>query len=175
VSLVGAFPLPCSLHLNLLTRPYLFLLPICSANCDPRTTSQVQGCAILNTKLLVSSIGAPISKVHSDILSVLSGAFRDNSFVYIIPELLDTSFLGPDPEALTLSASKADAINGGSEVVKTWVVALSIGCSMLILIIVSMYIAFLLRSKQQKLKQMSRVELDQTLDGALVTYRDRIT
>ncbi len=59
-----------------------------------------------------------------------------NIFTEFIPELLDVSFLGPDPEALTLSAATAVTINGSSDVSKTLVVALSIGCSVLMLIFV---------------------------------------
>ncbi len=100
------------------------------------STSQARACAIINSKLLISFVGAPISEVHYDILKVLSDAFRVNIFAEFIPELLDVSFLGPDPEAPTLSGAMAVAINGSSYVSKTLVVALSIGCSALMLIFV---------------------------------------
>ena len=144
-----------------------------TANCDPRTPSQGQGCEILNTRLLVTSIGAPISKVHTDILTVLSDAFRENIFIEFIPELLDTSFLGPDPEAMTVSAAAADADDSadadnaaGSDTTRTWVVALTIGCSMLIIIFLWAPKTCIHRHKQRKRKQTSDEELEITLDGA---------
>lgn len=144
-------------------------------NCDPRTATHAQGCEILNSKLLVTSIGVSISKIHSDIITVLSDAFRENIFIEFIPELLDTFFLGPDPEAMTLSASaadaddSADADNSGSATIKTWVVALSIGCSMLILMF--LWAPCIHRHNQRKRKQTSEEELEIKLDGA---YRDQI-
>jgi hypothetical protein len=104
-----------------------------TANCDPVTSSQAQGCAILNTKLLVTSIGVPISKVHTDILTLLSDAFRENIFLEFIPELLAASYLGPDPEALILSAETEDAIDAKSGASKTLVVVFSLGCAILLL------------------------------------------
>ena len=53
---------------------------------------------MLSTKLLVTSVGVPINKVHSDVLMLLNDAFQEGAFVDIIPELLVTSYLGPDPE-----------------------------------------------------------------------------
>lgn len=111
------------------------------SKCDPGMNSFARGCAILSTKLLVTSIGMPVSKVHSDVLDVLSYALRDKSFVDFIPELSSISFLGPDPESLklTVSASENAIKNAGSDMTtRTWVVSLSASCSMLLLLFVSM-------------------------------------
>ena len=59
---------------------------------------------MLNTKLLVTSVGVPLNKVHSDVLMLLNDAFEEGAFVDIIPELLVTSYLGPDPEEFQLKS-----------------------------------------------------------------------
>ena len=87
----------------------------------------------MNTKLLVTSIGVPNSKVHTDILKLLSDAFREEIFLEFIPELLTASYLGPDPEALILSLETEDAVNAESGASKTLVVLFSLGCAMLLL------------------------------------------
>jgi hypothetical protein len=103
-----------------------------TASCDPES-SQARRCAILNTKLLVTSIGVPNSKVHTDILNLLSAAFREKIFIEFVPELLTTSYLGPDPEALTLPSEAEVVVNAESRASKTLVVMFSLGCAMLLL------------------------------------------
>ncbi|KAL3826888.1 hypothetical protein ACHAXA_000856 [Cyclostephanos tholiformis] len=103
------------------------------SNCDPVTSSQAQECAILNTKLLVTSIGVPILKVRADMLTILSDAFRENIFLELIPELSATSYLGPDPDALVLSAETEYAMNAESGASKGLIVAFSFGCALLLL------------------------------------------
>lgn len=77
--------------------------------------SQAQGCAILYSKLLVTSVGpAPTQEVHRDVLMVLEDAFKEGAFTEFIPELVTTSYLGPDIDAATLSAeASSDAIDAG--------------------------------------------------------------
>ena len=103
-----------------------------TANCEPES-SQAQVCAILNTKLLVTSIGVPNTKVHTDVLKLLSDAFREEIFLEFIPELLTASYLGPDPEALILSSEAEDAVNAESGASKTLVAVFSLGCALLLL------------------------------------------
>ena len=103
-----------------------------TANCEPES-SQAQVCAILNTKLLVTSIGVPNAKVHTDVLKLLSDAFREEIFLEFMPELLTASYLGPDPEALILSSEAEDAVNAESGASKTLVAVFSLGCALLLL------------------------------------------
>lgn len=140
--------------------------------------SFARGCAILSSKLFVSSIGVPISKVHSDIIEMLSYAIREETFVDFIPELLTTTFLGPDPEALTLD-SEIIAINTGrSDSINAWVIALSVlGFSIVLLLLVSLYSVYC-RCHHRKpiLTELSEDEYGHmNNDARLVTYRDCAT
>ncbi len=108
------------------------MFPSTSANCDPES-SQAQVCAIMNTKLLVTSTGVPNSKVHTDVLKLLSDAFREEIFLEFIPELLTASYLGPDPEAFMVLSETEDAVNAESGASKTLVVVFSLGCAILLL------------------------------------------
>lgn len=76
----------------------------------------------------------PISTVHADILTILSDAFREKIFLEFIPELSATSYLGPDPDAVVLSADAEDVMDdvktGAS---KSLIVAFSVGCALLLL------------------------------------------
>ena len=132
------------------------------ANCDPEVNSFARGCAILSTKLFVSSVGVPISKVYSDIIGMLSYAIREETFVDFIPELLATSFLGPDPQAPTLVLASENAIinAGRRDVINTWVIALSVvGCSIVLLLFVSMCSVYgRCRHRKPKLRELSEDE-----------------
>jgi len=116
------------------------------SECDP-ISSQAQGCVVLNTKLLVTSSGdTPVSEVHHDVLAVLSDAFREDTFTEFIPELIDTSYLGPDPEAVTLSGKPRSSDEtmplegkGGTGSTKTVVILLSLGCAVLLLKAISCF------------------------------------
>lgn len=97
-------------HYLLLTYILSFSVTNTVASCDPISslTSQVKGCALLKTKLLITSIGTkPTSEVHRDILMLLSDAFAGDDFIEFIPDLMTASYLGPNPEAITLSDSTA--------------------------------------------------------------------
>ncbi len=82
----------------------------------------------------MTSVGVPISTVHDDILTILSDAFRENIFLEFIPELLATSYLGPDPDAVLLSAEAEDVVDDvESGASKSLIVAFSVGCALLLL------------------------------------------
>lgn len=63
--------------------------------CVP-TFYGAQGCAVLSTKLLVTTKNTAVSDVHNDILTVLMEAMNNDTFVSLLPELMFTSYLGPD-------------------------------------------------------------------------------
>ena len=62
---------------------------------------------MLSTKILVTSVGVPTSVVHRDVLMLLNDAFKEGAFVGIIPELILTAYVGPDPEEYQLQAQPA--------------------------------------------------------------------
>eukprot|EP00985_Skeletonema_marinoi_P028923 scaffold26306_cov116-Skeletonema_marinoi.AAC.1 len=76
------------------------------SKCDP-TLDHAKGCAVLSTKILVTSVGVPTSVVHRDVLMLLNDAFKEGAFVGIIPELILTAYVGPDPEEYQLQAQPA--------------------------------------------------------------------
>lgn len=94
---------------------------------------------MLNSKLLVSSTGAPISEVHHDILMVVSDAFREHVFLEFIPELVGTAYLGPDPDALMLSAKETDDTNveSGSGSSNTVTIIISVCCAVLLVAVIA--------------------------------------
>ena len=97
--------------------------------------SRAKSCAILNTKLLVTSGGRSKSEVHRTILLALTNALNQSKFIESIPNLTTTSYLGPDPESMTLSSKSLVAgmrVAGGRTTAS--VIAISIGCSLLLLI-----------------------------------------
>ena len=59
---------------------------------------------MLSTKLLVTSVGVPVNKVHRDVLMLMNDAFKEGAFVGIIPELILTAYIGPDLEEYQLQA-----------------------------------------------------------------------
>jgi hypothetical protein len=84
---------------------------------------------MLSTKLLVTSVGVPINKIHSDVLMLLNGAFQQGAFVDIIPELLVTTYLGPDPEELvveTVALPPSNSEGGTKKSSRTIAVSFSI-------------------------------------------------
>lgn len=60
---------------------------------------------MLSTKILVTSVGVPVNKVHRDVLMLLHDAFKEGAFVGLIPELILTAYVGPDLEEYQLQAS----------------------------------------------------------------------
>jgi hypothetical protein len=96
-----------------------------TAQCDP-TLVDAKGCIMLSTKLLVTSVGVPIIKVHSDVLMLLNDAFQEGAFVDIIPELLVTSYLGPDPEEFTVALPPSNSEGGTKKSSRTIAVSFSI-------------------------------------------------
>ena len=141
--------------------------------------SFARGCEILSSKLVVSSIGVPISKVHSDIIEMLSYAIREETFVDFIPELLTTTFLGPDPEALTLDSENAVINTGRSDSINAWVIALSVvGFSIVLLLLVSLCSVYgRCHHRKPILTELSEDEHGHMNNDAarLVTYRDCAT
>jgi hypothetical protein len=101
-----------------------------SAECDP-VLPLAKDCAILTNKLLVTSVGVPIPEVHREILLLLSDAFQESIFVEFIPELVTTSYLGPDPEALIIDTG--NALKAENATSKALVVVFSIGLAMCII------------------------------------------
>lgn len=84
---------------------------------------------MLSTKLLVTSVGVPINKVHSDVLMLLNDALQEGAFVDIIPELLVTSYLGPDPEEFvveTVALPPSNSEGGTKKSSRTIAVSFSI-------------------------------------------------
>lgn len=57
----------------------------------------------MKTRFFVASAGVPSWKIHRDVLLVLERALGGSTFGEFIPELVTTSYLGPDPDALTVS------------------------------------------------------------------------
>lgn len=101
-----------------------------SAECDP-VLPLGKECGILANKLLVTSVGVPITEVHREILTLLSNAFQQNIFVEFIPGLLTTTFLGPDPEALIIDTG--NALKAKNATSKALVVVFLIGLAMCII------------------------------------------
>ena len=100
---------------------------------------------MLNTKLLITSIGMPPQKMHHDILLILADAFKENVFIEFIPELITAVYLGPDPDILVSSAaggtvetnieSEKDDVSSKTTVI----ILFAIGCSVLLLNIVACF------------------------------------
>mmetsp|Transcript_22807 Transcript_22807/g.40886 ORF Transcript_22807/g.40886 Transcript_22807/m.40886 type:complete len:162 (-) Transcript_22807:57-542(-) len=65
--------------------------------CDPRVISQ--GCAVWNTRLVIASVGLSVSEVHRDTLIALSNSLNNGTFVEYVPDLISTTYLGPQPDA----------------------------------------------------------------------------
>ena len=73
------------------------------SDCDP-VSPEAGGCAVLSTTLYVTtSPGADGPRVHRDVLTVLDDALRGDAFVGAVPDVVVTSYLGPDPEAASLA------------------------------------------------------------------------
>jgi len=116
--------------------------PHATTTCDP-LSPQAEGCAVLTTHLLVTTAGGavPVPKMHNVILTVIVDAFSENIFAEFIPELLSTSYLGPDPGALTFSnkqttleeRQKTHAGVGTRGFSSTAVIFLSLGSVLLLL------------------------------------------
>ena len=100
---------------------------------------------MLTTELLVTTNtnnGVPISQVHRDILTVLEDALKENVFTEFIPEVVTTSYLGPNPEAVTLSSEETANVqaseHSGGTSMKTLAVAIfSLGCALILLKLVA--------------------------------------
>ena len=95
---------------------------------------------MLTTRLLVTASGAAMAEAHEGVLTVLANAFSENIFTEIIPELMSTSYLGPDPEALALSKdTQPDKIHetsvggGTGQSSNTVAIIMSLGCVVLLL------------------------------------------
>ena len=90
---------------------------------------------MLKTQLLVTTTSdIPMLEVHRDILKTLEAAFEENLFAEHIPEVVTTSYLGPEPDSLdlVLEAEKGAAESGSSSS-NTVAVIVSFVCVMLLL------------------------------------------
>jgi hypothetical protein len=107
---------------------------------------------------------------------MLSYAIREETFVDFIPELLTTTFLGPDPEALTLDSEKTVINTGRSDSINAWVIAL-VGFSIVLLLLVSLCSVYgRCHHRKPILTELSEDEYGHmNNDARLVTYRDCAT
>lgn len=90
---------------------------------------------MLETELLVTTTSdIPILEVHRDILKTLEDAFEENLFAEHIPEVVTTSYLGPEPDSLdlVLEAEKGAAESSSSSS-NTVAVIVSFVCVMMLL------------------------------------------
>ena len=78
---------------------------MCTAKCDP-LSPQARGCTILTSKLIITSIFAPVQEFHRDILALLAESMKEHIFNEFIPEIQTISFLGPDPEVVMMYVSQ---------------------------------------------------------------------
>ena len=65
-----------------------------TGECDP-TLSDAKGCKVWSTRLVISSIGLPVSDVHHEILHLISVALDNGTFVESVPDVIKTIYLGP--------------------------------------------------------------------------------
>jgi len=84
-----------------------------TSECDP-TLSNAKGCTVWSTRLIVSSVGLPVSDVHHEILHLISNALNNGTFVESVPDLIKTVYLGPQ---LDSSASATTVSDDHGEVV----------------------------------------------------------
>lgn len=133
-----------------------------------------------------------MSDTHHDILAVLHEAFNENVFAEFIPELMGTSYLGPDLEALTLaetsgSAEEAAPLDGmgGKSPPKTTIIVLSLGCIVMLLKALSCVafpttrrvafgkvISYYRQKRHRALPTCSGLSVEEELNGPLVQYSD---
>lgn len=89
---------------------------------------------MLSTKILITSVGVPVNKVHRDVLMLLNDAFKEGAFVGLIPDLILTAYVGPDLEEYQLQASSkmtpTSSQEGGSQ--SSRVVALSFSLTVIV-------------------------------------------
>ena len=159
-----------------------------TAKCDT-TPSQAKGCAILRTKLLITSIGAPTPQAHRDILNVLSGAFREDVFEEFIPDVVAAFYLGPDPEAIVLPSAATgaeDTIEGPEKNSTLVAILFTISCVVILFMIIACHVfprvrmqamekvaLFFGRRRHKPLPTSSGPQSSEDgLAGALVTYTD---
>ncbi|KAL9187715.1 hypothetical protein ACHAXT_006093 [Thalassiosira profunda] len=102
-----------------------------TAQCEPMAP-KAKGCAVLTSKLLVTSTGEPIVEVHQNVLLVLAEAFQQNIFLEVVPELIASDFLGPSLDSVTLSLTSQGAETGSGSST-TVAVLFSVVCVALIL------------------------------------------
>lgn len=79
-------------------------------SCD-QVSSIVKACAIWRTKLVITSVGLSVADIHRDALMTIRDAFEDGTFLRGIPGLIDISYLGPHPDALTIETPEDNPAN----------------------------------------------------------------
>ena len=111
---------------------------------------------MLETELLISTTSSTsTSKVHHTILHALQDAFKKNVFTEFIPELLTTSYLGPEPEVSTLSSSNStEETHVYSSSYIGSIVVVSLGCAMLLLILIACRAPSIQKSKASVLHKV---------------------
>jgi len=78
-----------------------------TSECDP-TLSDAKGCTVWSTRLLVSSVGLPVSDVHHEILHLISVALNNGTFVENVPDLFKTVYLGPQLDSSASATTVSD-------------------------------------------------------------------
>ena len=112
---------------------------------------------MLETELLVTTTGSSTStlEVHHNILHALQDAFKKNVFTEFIPELLTTSYLGPEPDVSTLSSSKStDETHVYSSSYIGSIIVVSLGCAMLLLVLIACRAPSIQKSKASVLHKV---------------------
>ena len=133
---------------------------------------------MLSTKLLVTSVGLPVNTVHRDVLLLLNDAFKEGAFVSIIPELILTAYVGPDPEEYQLQSPSAVSSTGNQEggSQSSRVIALSISITVIVILGLIAWFSFpLVRKELVKgtLKCCPRRRQRESLEeSALIVYED---
>jgi len=69
--------------------------------CDPRPPRS-HGCAVWHTRILITSVGLSMADVQYDTLILLSNYLNNGTFIQDIPDVISTTYLGPNPDAQTI-------------------------------------------------------------------------
>jgi hypothetical protein len=78
-----------------------------TSECDS-TLSDAKGCTVWSTRLMITSMGLPVSDVHHEILHLISNAMNNGTFVESVPDLIKTVYLGPQLDSSAASAVRDD-------------------------------------------------------------------
>ena len=72
--------------------------------CDPVAPFST-GCAIWRTRIVITSLGLPVSEVRHDTLLSLLKSLNNGTFAFVkyMPDIISTTYLGPHPDAWTIA------------------------------------------------------------------------